>query len=401
MTSHPRRLEERSSRVAGLRHRWAVSRSVAAVFIASIAASSCGETDAEGPVAPPTVRVFEVGKKATGQSRRISGRVEALHQAALSFGVGGKITQVLVVEGQQVAEGQLLAELDSKTLRLKAEESRTQLVQAKAELDEATSVFNTTGDLLAEGGASSQELDTARTKLAAANGAVANAGTAISRAEVDLERTKLFAPFAGTVVAVDPEAFQEVGAVEAIVTIQSEEALKVEVLVPESLIRDVEFGQVVEVAAPTAGEKVFRATISQIGAQASEGNAFPVTAQIAGNPEELRSGMTASVTFNFSAYLDGRVAYLVPLSSLAVDTQSELSPRRDSGAPESGSSETAPLFVFNGQSGTLDLREVTIGGLRGNEVEIFDGLEAGDLVVSAGVAFLRDGMKARVWEPRR
>ncbi len=38
--------------------------------------------------------------------------------------------------------------------------------------------------------------------------------------------------------------------------------------------------------------------------------------------------------------------------------------------------------------------------LRGNEIEVYDGLEPGDLIVSAGVAFLRDGMNATAWTPR-
>ena len=38
-----------------------------------------------------------------------------------------------------------------------------------------------------------------------------------------------------------------------------------------------------------------------------------------------------------------------------------------------------------------------VGDLRGNELEVYQGLEPGELVVTAGVAFLRDGMKVEVW----
>jgi len=44
---------------------------------------------------------------------------------------------------------------------------------------------------------------------------------------------------------------------------------------------------------------------------------------------------------------------------------------------------------------------VRIGGLRGNQLEVYEGLEPGDKVVSAGVAFLRDGMEAELWSPER
>ena len=61
----------------------------------------------------------------------------------------------------------------------------------------------------------------------------------------------------------------------------------------------------------------------------------------------------------------------------------------------------APLFVFDPDAGEVQYRMVRIGDLRGNEIEVFEGLEAGDQVVSAGVAFVRDGMTATVWTPRR
>jgi len=55
--------------------------------------------------------------------RRISGRLEALDHAGLSFGVSGKIVERLVVEGQEVAEGQVIARLDEATLKIAANEA--------------------------------------------------------------------------------------------------------------------------------------------------------------------------------------------------------------------------------------------------------------------------------------
>ena len=107
--------------------------------------------------------------------------------------------------------------------------------------------------------------------------------------------------------------------------------------------------------------------------------------------------MTASVTFNFTAYLDGRTAYLVPLSALALEAALIAEPSPDA---ETRGTE-APLFVFDPDAEEVRYRMVLVGDLRGNEIEVFEGLEAGDQVVSAGVAFLRDGMTAIVWEPRR
>ena len=81
------------------------------------------------------------------------------------------------------------------------------------------------------------------------------------------------------------------------------------------------------------------------------------------------------------------LAFLVPLSALAVK-QASLSERED---------RRAPVFVYEAASESVRLRMVTVGNIRGNRLEIFDGLEAGERVVTAGVAFLHDGMSVRLW----
>lgn len=361
------------------------------------AAPGCGEDAA--PDVEPThrVRVFVVGKRSTGQSRRISGRVEAADESTLSFGVGGQVAKVIAQRGQTVVEGQELARLDDEPHRLAAEEARANLASARARLVEAEATYDRVKDLVARRAAAQKELDAATTGLATADGDVKAAQGALDRAQLDLARTRLVAPFPGQVVDVTIDPFQDVAAGEPAVVLSAAGALKVELLVPETMIRDVDYGQTVRVTFPTLEGEEVPATVTRIGAAAESGNAFPVTVRLAESEADLRPGMTAGVTFDFSAYLDGRTAYLVPLSALAIDAALLREPPADADA---GSRE-APLFVFDPETGTVRYRAVRVGDLRGNEVEVFEGLESGDQVVSAGVAFLRDGMRAAVWEPRR
>ena len=116
--------------------------------------------------------------------------------------------------------------------------------------------------------------------------------------------------------------------------------------------------------------------VSLIGAQAGRGNSFPVEIQLPNSGADLRPGMSASVTFNFDAYLAGRRAYLIPLSAIAIDV----------GLLAGGNAEDAevPVFVFDEETGRLRVQKVRLGGLRGNQLEVFEGLEPGDKVISAG-----------------
>jgi multidrug efflux pump subunit AcrA (membrane-fusion protein) len=55
------------------------------------------------------------------------------------------------------------------------------------------------------------------------------------------------------------------------------------------------------------------------------------------------------------------------------------------------------LFVFDPAAQIVKRRDVPISGMTGNRVFVTDGLQDGDRIVTAGVAFLRDGQKARLW----
>ena len=367
-------------------------RSRVALSIACLAVASCAEEAVEFAPKIPSLRVFEVGERATGQSRRISGSLAPLAQSPLSFGVGGKIERLAVVDGQVVAEDQLIASLESNVLDLAVTEATSAVTEARAVLVDAESAFNRARRLLEKGGGSKQDFDAATAALARANAAVDTSTAALDRAQLDQRKAQLVAPFAGRIVSVEPDEFQEVGASETIAVIQSDEALKIEVLVPESMIGDITFGQLVQVQAPTTGEILFPATVSKVAAQTSEGNAYPVTAVLSGTTDELRPGMTASVTFTFSDYLDGQEAFLLPLTALAIDALPREPIERE---------DTAPIFVLDESAGVVNSRTVRVGGLRGNAIEVFEGLAPGDLVVSAGVAFVRDGMQAKKWAPRQ
>ncbi len=347
----------------------------------------------------PSVKVFKVGKQSSGQSRRISGKVKAADQSSLSFGVGGKVLEVIAKNGQTVIQGQVLAQLDEEPFKLSLNKARASLNSARSKLVVARSTFKRTRGLVKLRGASQKDLDTAIANLGTATSDVNSARDSLKQAEIDLSRTKLIAPFTGKVVDAVVDSFQEVTANEEAFILQSSGALKVDVLVPETLIRDVDFGQLVQVTFPTLKDLVVSGEVITIGAQTESGNAFPVTVLLADSESDLRPGMTASVTFNFNAYLGQRTAFLIPLSAIAIDASR--TKQQEIVSEQSNSGKQAPVFVYDSAASRIQLRQVTIGDLRGNEIEVFEGLKTGDQVVSAGVAFIRDGMQAVVWKPRK
>lgn len=84
----------------------------------------------------------------------------------------------------------------------------------------------------------------------------------------------------------------------------------------------------------------------------------------------------------------------MPISALAIDA-GKLALASEGDLPQE---QSAPVFKYSPESGTLSLIQVKVSDLRGNELEVYEGLESGDLIVIAGVPFLRDGMKVKPWQ---
>ncbi|MCL6416726.1 efflux RND transporter periplasmic adaptor subunit [Aestuariirhabdus sp. Z084] len=370
---------------------------VALALMGALLLTGCG-TEPE-PLAEtiPRVKYFEVGEQATGQSRRISGKLVAADTSLLSFSVAGTVEQVLVNRGDRVEKGQVLAVLDIEPLRLAVEQSRAQLNIASARATETKQSYDRAINLFNKQALSQADVDKATANHATALGNLKSAQSDLDRKERDYAQAELVAPFDGTIAERNIDPFQETDVGENAFVLQSSGSLEVNVRIPETLIRDIEYGQVVQVTFPTLEGTRLNGIVNEIGSRVETGNSFPVNIQLPVPDAELLPGMTASVTFNFDKYLDGRTAYLIPLSAIAIEFGSV---RKATEERSQTKENIAPVYVV-AEDGTLKVRNLLIGDLRGNYLEVYEGLEAGDKVVSAGVTFLREGMTVELWTPEQ
>ena len=120
--------------------------------------------------------------------------------------------------------------------------------------------------------------------------------------------------------------------------------------------------------------------ITEIGSTAEQANAFPVKAGLVDPPSEVRSGMTTEVSLLLKEDTTGS-AYLVPISAVAPADQ-----------PGQGY-----VFVFDAATQTVKKKLIKGKGATDNFAHVYEGVNVGDIVASAGVTFLRDGQKVRVY----
>ena len=358
------------------------------LIIPLLSLSACNGEEKEITAQAKAVKTIVVGGVDGMKTRKLSGVVQAADESELSFRVSGRITEVKVERGDAVERGDVLARLEQKDYVLSVNSAKAKLQSAHSELTTAKQENSRQQNLLKENFVSKAAAEQAQAAYQNALSKVEVAKTDLQTAEANLERTILHAPFAGKISAKEIEAFGEIKIGETAFLLQGSDGLEVEILVPETIIREIEQGGAAVVTFPTLQGVNTAATITQIGARSESGNAFPVTLRLAAGNADIRPGMTADAAIAIDNAKSG-IAFLIPTSAVAIrffDRQTDL--------------EQSHVFVVDSASSTLKLKRIAVSGVRGNQLEITSGLSAGDRIVVAGVPFLSEGQKVKLWEPQ-
>jgi RND family efflux transporter MFP subunit len=353
------------------------------VLVAGLAIYSvgCGGGDAEDePIVRP-VRYVEVFQSGGVRVRRFSGVAQSAVEAPLSFRVAGTVQQLSVSVGDRVQSGQLIAALDREDYRLQRQDAQAALRRAEAQARNAQANYDRVRGMYENENASLADLEAARTASESAAEQVASATNRLGLAERQLAFTRLTAPRAGAIAAVNVELNQNVRAGQTVVLLTSGSDLEVAVAVPEVLITEVREGSAVTVAFDALADQTFPGTVTEVGVAATEtGATYPVTVRLDDSQEGVRSGMAAEVAFRFMAP-GGSDVIVVPPVAVGEDQNGR--------------------FVFvvepaDSAYGVARRRPVSVGELTTDGLEILEGLEDGDRVVTAGIGQIVDGLRVRI-----
>jgi RND family efflux transporter MFP subunit len=365
--------------------------------------------------------------------RSFPGLVEASRTVELAFLVSGLLTELPVREGQTVEKGGLIAQL-------RQDEFQTQLRILQSKLDQAKA------DLTAlRAGERTEQRQRLEAQLRAANATLANAETeynrhvgllrnnAISRAtyerietayrvaledqraaqqllekatmarleEIDakeaqirglearvdegtiqLKDSTLLAPFKGVVARRFVEERQSIRAQNPVVLFQDTEEILIGVDVPEqTMAASIRPDDIEKIVAEFSGlpGRQFPAAISEIAKAADPiTQTFKVRVSMK-VPQDvnLLPGMTSRVSLVYRSGSTAGNNFMVPVSAVFKDSSGD------------------QLAWVIGQDGSVKRQIIKLGIPVGNEIEVLEGLKAGDRIATAGVSFLRSGMKVR------
>jgi HlyD family secretion protein len=386
------------------RKSWLIAAGVAValVFIVGMVVRGRGSK-------PMAVETSKVDRQKIVQKVSATGKIQPKTKVDISADVSGKIERLGVVEGQWVEKGAFLvglareryvAAVESAVANVSSAEANATLVHEN--LNRTKNEFERSKSLVASGTISQAEFEAKQAehlvevaRYKSAQDQVAQASAALKQARDDLSKTTIFAPMAGTVSVLNKEQgeialgsqFQK----DVILVIGDLRQMEAQVNVDENDVSSIAIGQEAEIQVDALPDSTLHGVVSEISNSANstgtgttdQKTEFAIKILIADPPRELRPGMTTSADIITNTESQ---ALSVPIQSVAVRTIDQLAmkgeDRKEAEKRYVADKDGFAEIVFCIEGGKAVAKQVKTGIQSDNLIQILDGLEEGDEVVT-------------------
>lgn len=291
-----------------------------------------------------------------------NGNFAPLQELSFSAENSGRVIQVLVKEGSAVRIGQTLAIIKGDRLSVDVQSAKANYQNALADSQRFENAFKT-------GGVTKQQLDQAKLALSNAKAqldqANINFGDATIKSSINgIVNKKYIEP--GSVVSPGTQLFDLVNVSK----------LKLKVTVNENQVASLKVGSVIKIKASVYPDKDFSGKITFIAPMADESLSFPLEIEISNNANnDLKAGMYGTAHFETNQTQKAPLK-IVPRTAFV------------------GSVSNNQVFVV--KDSIARLTKIVSGRIFGEKVEVLEGLNEGDVVVTSGQINLTDGAKVEI-----
>ena len=322
------------------------------------------------PQPPASVSAVKVQVSSWQPRLEAVGNVQAVQGVMVNNEVAGQIKEILFESGDQVSAGQDLVKLDTEVDEADLNGLRAGLNLAQLQLDRNQK-------LLRDRAVSQGDFDQISAQ-------VTQALAQVQAKQALIRKKTIRAPFAGQLGIRRVNLGQFLDAGSAIVELEALDPVYVDYALPERRLSEIAVGQPVEVRVSAYPDQLFKGEISAISpAVSQETRNIQVRALLPNPDQRLLPGMFA------------KISTLLPIKDQVLTL-----PRQAITFNTYGDS----VFLIQPSEGeqegqlVVQRRQVKTGAVRDQEVEVLEGLEAGDQVVSAGQVKLRNGVAVSIEE---
>ena len=325
------------------------------------------------------IKTITIEEQAAEQIRKLSGIVAAVDSSGLSFEVGGQVQRVEVDIGDSVIKDQELAVLDPEPYQLDVDAIQAELVKARDKVNQTKSEYQRQKRIFEQGAGAKRHVEVSEYNYKAANSAVSFQRARLDQAKRNLRKTKLLAPYDGTIAWRSVEPNEKVRTGQKILEINATGKREVQIAVPESTIDRIQIDDMTTVTFPTLPNTAVNGRITFIGSAAVKANAFPVKVQLIDPSDEIKPGMTAEANLTIRDE-ELQPGYLIPIQAILP-------------SPET---RQGYAFVYGPDTSTVKKTPIRYGGTQKGLAIVHEGLAVGDVIAVAGVSFLSDGLKVKL-----
>lgn len=379
-----------------MKYRLSFSHLAAALFL--FCCISCGskeEAPTEEVLRP--LRYATIMSEANAAQQTFSGSAKSGKESSLSFRVGGTITKLTAKVGDRVRKGQIIAALDATDYSIKLDEALAQLQSAESQIKSAESQmlnarsnYKRIEQLYENNSVPISDFEQAKTNYEAAQSSheTTIAQQSLTRKQVEAARNqvgyaRLLAPYDGIITQVVVEENELLNPGSPVAMISSYGEPEVQVGIPESFIASVKADQSVIVSFSALPEQSFPGQVNEVGFSTAGGATYPVTIQLKELSDQVRPGMAARVTFSNSVKDEVSESFMIaPVKAVGEDQNGHF------------------VFVLKASDKAyqVEKRPIEIGGLLATGFEVKNGLKGGELVATAGLSTLLEGMQVALLE---
>lgn len=342
--------------------------------------SSCKEKVVEpAPVRP--VIYQEVGYLGGDDQRTFSGTAKTERVINLSFRSSGIITLFNLKIGQLVKKGDLLAKLDNVQARLNYESAISAQNSAASEMNTAKLSLQRTKVLYEKGSLSLSEYESAKNAYKTAQASFESAKRKVGIEAEQIKFGFLYAPEDGIIAAVNAEIEENVSPGQNIAVLNAGTDMEISIGLPESIINRVNKQMAVNINIPVLENAGFSGTVTEVSPSVDVNTAtYPVRVVLSDPSDEIRAGMAANVTFNFSSDTTTMKQLVVPVVSVGED----------------GNGRFVFLLQEEADKATAHKTYIKVGDLSSEGFAVTEGLSLGDKIATAGLQTLLDGQKVKL-----
>ncbi len=318
------------------------------IVLQSFCWASAGVLAEEKPA--PQVIVAQVESKAFVDRVEALGTLIANESVELTVNVTETVTAIHFDDGQRVVKGQTLVEMTSS-------EEHALLEEARANLDEALRQFKRVKQLESQGIEAQSLLDQRRRE-------VETAGARLSAIESRLADRLIKAPFSGVLGLrnISVGALVETG--DLITTLDDDTVMKLEFAVPSTYLPSLQPGLPIRARTRAYGDRVFEGEVKVVDSRVDPVNRSLLVRALLPNPERmLKPGMLMTVEL----LRNRRQTLVIPEAALMPKGSDHF------------------VMRLQGEPPVVEKRQIQIGSRRTGEVEVREGLQAGDLVITHGM----------------